>query len=95
MKDYYLEDETKKFIITNNSDVFMTSEEFAIKLFSKIIHDAKDKFILMPGKSIQIGCSDNLYNMFEKYLFDNFSGTWAKGDAYISDEISVKEFEER
>ena len=96
MKDYYSESDKKKFIITNNTDVFMTSEEFAKELFHRIFRDAKDRFILMPGKSIQIECSDDWENLFEKYLVDNFSNSWgAKGDTYISDAISIKEFEER
>lgn len=96
MKDYYSESNTKKFIITNNGDNVMTSEDFAKELFFKIFRDAKDKFILMPGKSIQIECSDDWENLFEKYIADNFSNTWgAKGDTYMSDAISIREFEER
>ena len=96
MKDYYSESDRKKFIITNNTDTFMTSEEFAKELFHRIFRDAKDRFILMPGKSIQIECSDDWENLFEKYLVDNFSNSWgAKGDTYMSDAISIREFEER
>ena len=73
----------------------MTSEDFAKELFYKIIRDAKDKFILTPGKPIQIECSDDWENLFEKYLVDNFSGTWSGGDEFMSDLISVREFEER
>lgn len=96
MKDYYSESDRKKFIITNNTDTFMTSEEFAKELFHRIFRDAKDRFILMPGKSIQIECSDDWENLFDKYLVDNFSNSWgAKGDTYMSDAISIREFEER
>ena len=96
MKDYYSESDRKKFIITNNTDTFMTSEEFAMELFNKILRDAKNRFILMPGKSIQIECSDDWENLFDKYLVDNFSNSWgAKGDTYMSDLITIREFEER
>lgn len=94
MKDYYSENNTRKFIIRNLSDSNMTSEEFAKELFAKIIRDAKDKFVLTPGKSIQIECSDDWENLFETYICNNF-GSWGSGETYIGSNISIKEFEER
>ena len=95
MKDYYSENNIHKFIITNNTNGNMTSEDFAKNLFYKIIRDAKDKFILTPGKSIEIECSDDWENLFEKYLIDNFEGTWSHGDAFMCNDIGVKYVEDR
>lgn len=94
MNDYY-ENKTHKFIVTNNTTHNMTSEEFAKNLFYRIIRDAKDMFILTPGKSIQIECNDDWENLFEKYLIDNFEGTWSHGDAFMCNDISVRFVEER
>lgn len=95
MNDYYNENKTHKFIVTNNTTHNMTSEEFAKNLFYRIIRDAKDMFILTPGKSIQIECNDDWENLFEKYLIDNFADAWGCGDSFKSDEISVRFMEER
>lgn len=36
----------------------MTSEEMVRKVFEKIIEDAKDRFTLEPGESIELECGD-------------------------------------
>ena len=95
MKDYYSESKIHKFIITNNTGRDITSEEFARHLFYKIIRDAKDKFLLKAGKSIQIECVNDWENYFDAYMIDNFDGAWSRGDAFMSDEISIKHCEER
>lgn len=95
MDNYYSESKTHKYIITNKTDRNMTSEEFAQNLFMRIFRDAKDRFILTPGKSIQIECNDDWENLFEAYLINNFDNAWGRGDSYISDDIGVRLLEER
>lgn len=94
MTDYYSESTKYKFIITNKTDRNMTSEEFAKELFWKVFRDAKDKFILTPGKSIQIECSDDWENLFDTYIAKNFDD-WGSGETFISDAISIRKFEDR
>jgi len=95
VNDYYSESKKHKFIITNNTASNMTSEEFAKNLFYRIIRDAKDKFVLTSGKSIEIECTDDWEDLFDKYLIDNFAGAWSHGDSYTSNDIGIMHIEER
>lgn len=95
MNEYYSESKTKKYVITNKSGSNMTSEDFAKNLFMRIIRDAKDRFVLTPGKSIQIECHDDWENLFDAYLINNFDNAWGNGDAFMSDDIGIKLVEER
>jgi hypothetical protein len=80
---------SSSFIISNNTDKSMTSEEIARKLFEKIIEDSKDRFVLKPGESIKIKCGDHVDDgAFENFIHCEF-GSW--GDSYLYDcnEISI------
>ena len=88
-KDFVTNSSSSSFIITNNTNETMTSEEFAKKLFEKIIEDAKGRFVLEPGESLTIECGDHSSDgVFEMYIHDEFSG-WNSGDKYTSDDISI------
>ena len=81
---------SSSFIITNNSDRNLTSEDVAKKLFEKIIEDAKDRFILMPGESISYECGDHYDDgAFEMFIHNEFSG-WFHSDLYESSDVSIK-----
>lgn len=81
---------SSSFIITNNSDRNLTSEDVARKLFEKIINDAKDRFILMPGESISYECGDHDDDgAFENFIHNEFSSWW-HSELYESDDVSVK-----
>lgn len=92
-RDFVTNSSSSSFIISNNSNKTMTSEDVARKLFEKIIEDAKDRFILEPGESISYECSDHSCDgAFEYFVYNTFSG-W--GDSYVfeNDDVSI-EFEE-
>lgn len=91
--DYVTNSSSSSFIISNNSNKILTSEDVARKLFEKIIEDAKDRFILEPGESISYECSDDSGDgMFEVFIHDTFGG-WGSTYMYDNDDVSI-EFEE-
>ena len=91
--DYVTNSSSSSFIITNNSNKTMTSEEVAKKLFEKIIEDAKDRFILNPGESISYECSDHYDDgAFECFIHNTF-GSWGLSREFENDDVSI-EFEE-
>ena len=50
--DYVTNSSSSSFLITNNTDRELTSEEVAIILVSKMLEDAKGRFVLPPkGRS--------------------------------------------
>jgi hypothetical protein len=76
--DFVTNSSSSSFIISNNTDELMTSEDVARKIFEKIIEDAKDRFELAPGESITYECGDHtddgafemfIHNVYDEYHF--------------------------
>ena len=89
--DYVTNSSSSSFIITNNTNETMTSEEFAKKLFEKVVEDAKGQFELEPRESMQIECSDHMYEgAFGAYIHSAFSDCFGQGEYLKSDDIGVK-----
>lgn len=92
-QDFVTNSSSSSFIITNNSDHNLTSEDVARKLFEKIIEDAKDRFVLMPGESISYECGDHDDDgAFENFIHNEFGG-WFPSSLYESCDVNI-EFEE-
>lgn len=89
--DFVTNSSSSSFIISNNSDEFMTSEDVARKLFEKIIEDAKDRFELAPGESIEYECGDccSVDGAFEYFIHNTFGG-WRSTSAFENDEVKIK-----
>lgn len=87
--DFVTNSSSSSFVITNNSNKKMTSEEVAKKLFEKIIEDAKDRFELPPGETIEIECGDSGYDgAFENFIHCVF-GPWGDEHIYKSQDVSI------
>lgn len=92
-RDFVTNSSSSSFIITNNTDRQITSEELARKMFERIIEDAKDRFVLEPGQSIDLECGDHEDDgAFENFIHSEFGG-WGSKYLYETDEVSV-EFDE-
>lgn len=88
--DFVTNSSSSSFIISNNSNEFMTSEDVARKLFEKIIEDAKDRFELEPGESIEYECGDSYYDgAFENFIHSAFCG-WGCTSAYENDYVTIE-----
>ena len=88
-EDFVTNSSSSSFIITNNSDEMLTSEEIAIKLFEKIIEDAKDRFSLESGECIEYECGDSSCDgAFEQFIHDEFGG-WGNSYLYKHDDVSI------
>lgn len=92
--DYVTNSSSSSFIITNKSNETMTSEEVARKLFERIIEDAKDRFTLEPGESINYTCGDHLYDdgAFEYFIHNEFRG-WGHEYVYENENVSIDFYE--
>lgn len=89
-KDFVTNSSSSSFIITNNTDKVLTSEEVARKMFERIIEDAKDRFVLEPGQSIDLECGDHgVDGAFENFIHSEF-GSWGNDYLYNTDEVSVE-----
>ena len=89
-KDFVTNSSSSSFIISNNSDEVLTSEEVAIKLFERIIEDAKNRFTIAPGESITYECGDSSYDgAFENFIHNTFGG-WSSTRMYDNDFVSVE-----
>lgn len=89
-KDYVTNSSSSSFIISNNSNETLTSEDIIRKLFEEIIEDARDRFILEPGESIEYECSDHLDDgAFECFIHDTF-GSWGGSSVFYNDDVSIK-----
>ena len=74
--DFVTNSSSSSFIITNNSNETMDSEEIARKFFEKIIEDAKGRFTLEPGESIEYECGDHGSDgAFENFIHSEFGGS--------------------
>lgn len=93
-RDFVTNSSSSSFIITNNSTETLTSEDIARKLFEKIIEDAKDRFTLSPGESIEYECGDSINSdgAFEAFIHEAFGGWWS-GSLYRSDDVDVRLYE--
>ena len=91
--DFVTNSSSSSFIITNNTDETLTSEEIVRKLFERIIEDAKDRFTLGPGECIEYECGDSDYDgAFENFIHREF--TWlGDSDLYQYDNVSVELYE--
>lgn len=88
-KDFVTNSSSSSFIVSNNTDETLTSEEFAKKLFEKIIEDAKDRFTLEPGESMTIECGDHYDDgAFECFIHNTFSG-WGSSSAFENNDVEV------
>lgn len=73
--DFVTNSSSSSFIIENKTDSYLTSEEIARGFFDMIIEDAKDRFELSPGESIEIECTDHSgESPFEAFIHNNFGG---------------------
>lgn len=74
--DFVTNSSSSSFIIKNNSDKAMTSEEIAHEFFDAIIEDAKGRFTLQPGEKIIYECGDHPSEdgWFETFIHDFFDG---------------------
>ena len=92
-RDFVTNSSSSSFIITNNTDKQITSEDIARKMFEKIIKDAKDRFVLEAGQSITLECGDHKCDgAFENFIHSEF-GNWGNDYLYNVDEISVEFYE--
>ena len=67
--DYVTNSSSSSFIITNNTNETLDSEEIVKIWFQKILDDAKDRFRLAPGESMEIECCDNVCDSpFEAFI---------------------------
>ena len=89
-KDFVTNSSISSFIITNNTDKTLTSEEVALKLFEKIIKDAKYRFVLEPGESTKLECGDSSYDgAFENFIHCEF-GSWGDEYLYENEDVTVE-----
>ena len=88
--DFVTNSSSSSFIITNNTNETLTSEDVARKFFEKIIEDAKDRFTLEPGESIEYECSDHYSDgEFEVFIHNTFGG-WGSTYLYEDNGIDVE-----
>ena len=88
--DYVTNSSSSSFVICNNTNETLTSEDIVRKLFERIIEDAKDRFILEPGESLVCECGDHLSDgEFEVFIHSTFGG-WGSTSAYNTDDISIE-----
>ena len=87
--DFVTNSSSSSFIITNNSNETMDSEEIVRKFFEKIIEDAKGRFTLGPGESIDYECGDHGSDgAFENFIHSEFGG-WGSSYLYENEDISI------
>lgn len=91
--DFVTNSSSSSFIITNNTDETLTSEEIVRKLFERIVDDANDRFTLAPGECIEYECGDSDSDgRFENFIHREFS--WlGDADLYNDNGISVELYE--
>ena len=88
--DFVTNSSSSSFIISNNSNEILTSEDLIKKLFAKILEDAKDRFELAPGESIEYTCGDGYYDgAFENFIHNTFGG-WGNTSMYENDDVTIE-----
>lgn len=89
--DFVTNSSSSSFIISNNTDEPMTSEEIVRRLFEKIIEDAKGRFELEPYSSIEYTCGDHGEDgAFENFIHQTFDYYWGSGWLFENDDVSIK-----
>ena len=90
--DYVTNSSSSSFLITNNTDRELTSEEVAIILVSKMLEVAKVRFVLPPKGQITYECGDGADDgAFENFIHNAIG--WRSDSPYGGDEVSVVEYE--
>lgn len=88
--DFVTNSSSSSFIITNKTNETLTSEELIERLFKKIIDDAKDRFTLEPGESIEYECGDHSADgAFENFIHNTF-GFWGSSYLYENDDVDIE-----
>lgn len=91
-KDFVTNSSSSSFLITNNTDRELTSEEVAVMLVAKMLEDAKGRFTLPPKGQITYECGDGGDDgAFENFVHDVIG--WRGSGDFGSDEVSVTEYE--
>ena len=89
--DFVTNSSSSSFIISNNSNETLTSEDIAKRMFDKIIADAKDRFVVEPGESIVIECGDGSSDgAFENFIHCEFGGWWGDSHLYNIEGVCVQ-----
>ena len=86
--DYVTNSSSSSFIIRNNTDEYMSSEDVAMSLLAKILEDAKDRFCeIPPHGEITLECGDGGDDgAFENFIHNEVVSWWNYGD----DKVTVK-----
>ena len=88
--DFVTNSSSSSFVICNNTNETLTSEDIVRKLFERIVEDAKGRFILEPGESLECECGDHLSDgEFEVFIHNTFGG-WGSTSVYNTDDISIE-----
>lgn len=91
-QDYVTNSSSSSFLITNNTDRELTSEEVAVILVSKILEDAKDRFVLPPKGQITYECGDGFTDgAFENFVHDVVGNSCSS--RFGGNEVKVVEYE--
>lgn len=91
--DFVTNSSSSSFLIENNTDRELTSEEVAHILVSKFLEDSKDLFVIPPKGHIYYECGDGYSDgAFENFIHSHFSG-WSCCTVYDGDEVSITEHE--
>ena len=80
--DFVTNSSSSSFIITNNT------KEIVKIWFQKILDDAKDRFRLAPGESIEIECCDCVSDSPFEAFIHNIMGGW-ESYMFESEDVSV------
>lgn len=92
-RDFVTNSSSSSFIISNNTDEPITSEDVARKMFEKIIEDAKNRFVLEPGQKLEFECGDHYDDgLFENFIHREFT-SFGDSDLYSNNDISVEFYE--
>lgn len=88
--DYVTNSSSSSFIISNNSNEVMTSEDVARKLFEEIIRDSRNRFELKPGESIEYECGDSYSDgAFERFIHNTFGG-WGSTSVFENNDVEIE-----
>ena len=90
--DYVTNSSSSSFLITNNTDRELTSEEAAVILVSKMLEDAKGRFVLPPKGQITYECGDGFSDgAFENFVHDVVGNSCS--NRFGGSEVDVVEYE--
>ena len=90
--DYVTNSSSSSFLITNNTDRELTSEEVAVILVSKMLEDAKGRFVLPPKGQITYECGDGFSDgALENFVHDVVGNSCS--NRFGGSEVDVVEYE--